>query len=204
MKTDRLFGIVALGLVVAEMLVILGSWMVSAVLPDLPIRSLISMEGVRWLFGAFTDCVATPLLVWLIVLAMAWGSLKQSGLIRAVNDVCRGQSLSYRERIGLTIVAGELMVAVAIMLIFTCLPHALLLNAMGHLYPSAFSASLVPYSALVIMCCAFTYGATSGRFDSVATAYQSLVNGLSLFAPLVPLYLLLVMVASSIRFVFSY
>lgn len=200
MKTDRLTGLLALCLFDLELLLILGSWMVEAAAPEWGVRSLISYDGVRWLLGSFADTVSTPLLVWLVVVAVACGAAKESGLAHVVRH---RRPLQYRERLGLGLVASELVLMVVVMVLLTCLPHALLLNTTGHLYPGPFTESLVPLAAFTLLVCALSYGATSGRLSSLAQLSRALTSGLRLFAPAFPVYLLLMQLIGSIKFILS-
>lgn len=201
MKSRSLLAWVALTLFALELLVILGSWIVAAAWPELPCRSLISMDGVRWLFGSFTESMATPLLVWLVVWAIACGALAESGLWLALKRLAKGQPLAYRERLGVSIAVAELLLALLITTLLTCIPHALLLNAMGHLYPSAFSESIIPFSAFSAVVCSLTYGGISGQLATVSAAYQALTTGIHRFAPLFPLYILIMQLLAALNFV---
>lgn len=202
-RTDRVFGLVALVLAAAELLVVLGSWVVAAAWPELPVRSLISFDGVRWLFGSFVGCVCTPWLVWLVVAAIGCGAVEASGLAGALRRRWHGGRLSYRERTGLVVVAVEWGIGALLLVTFTCLPHALLLNAMGHLYPSAFSASVVPAAAFALLVGALSYGATSGTLPTVASAYGAMTRGLARFAPLFPVYVLVMHLVGMVGYVFG-
>ena len=51
---------------------IIGAWIVSAVFPEYQIRSVLGNDGIRWLLGHFTDNLCTPLLVWIVLLALAF------------------------------------------------------------------------------------------------------------------------------------
>lgn len=196
----RWLALVAVALAAMELLVVLGSWMVAAAWPELPVRSLISLDGVRWLFGAFVSSVSTPLLVWLVVLSMGAGAVADSGLASAIRRRAKGERLAYRERTGLALVAAEWGVAALLLVLMTCLPHALLLNAMGHLYPSAFSASAVPVLAFALLTGALTYGAASGTLATLSSAYHAATAGLSRFAPVFPVYVLAAHLAATLRY----
>ena len=65
-KTSRL-GVFMLLLLIAEAVLILLSWILSAMRVD-GVRSLLSGEGVRWFFGNFTSMVASPWLAWLMLM----------------------------------------------------------------------------------------------------------------------------------------
>ena len=79
--------------------------------------------------------------------------------------------------------------------------YAVLLSASGLLWPSPFSASLVPIVAFGVLMAAIIHGVIAGSFQSLADVYGALVYGLRQCAPLLPLYILLVQFLESLRFV---
>lgn len=170
---------IALALVLAQLLLMLGSWLWSAALPLSGVRSMLSGEGIRWFLGHFAEIVGSPVLVWLLLLAMAYGAVVRS----------RGVSVVF------------LVIYVVIVLLLTVVPHAVLLSASGLLWPSPFSASLVPLAAFGILMAAIIHGVIAGSFQSLADVYGALVYGLRQCAPLLPLYILLVQFLESLRFV---
>ena len=54
-RAKAIYGLAVFLLVTAHGLVLFLSWLIKAVRPDWPLRPLLSEEGVRWLFGHFTD-----------------------------------------------------------------------------------------------------------------------------------------------------
>ncbi len=69
----RLLPVTAGVLVLAQLLLMLVSWIWSAAVPASGVRSMLSSEGIRWFFGHFAEMLATPLLVWILLLAAAYG-----------------------------------------------------------------------------------------------------------------------------------
>ena len=61
-KRIQLLGTLCFVLVIAEVLLVIVSWLLSAAMME-GVRSLLSSEGVRWFFGSFTMIVASPLLM---------------------------------------------------------------------------------------------------------------------------------------------
>lgn len=177
-------------LVAAQVLVFILSWLVNAVWPELRLRPLLSEEGTRWLFGHFAANLLSPLLVWLLLASCALSAWEASGLPRALRRVRQWASMTYRERLALRSVLGECLVAVAVMLLLTVPSHAVLLNVSGGLFPSSFSACLVPVCCLVALMAALTYAIVSGEAKASATIYQVLAGGRR-FYWILPLYILL-------------
>ena len=184
---------IVLTLAVGELLLVLGSWILSAALPMSGIRSMLSGEGIRFFLGHFADLLATPLLVWLLLLAMAYGVVLRSGIFNG--------SRSFRtSRARLT----ALLFAVAylaVVLLMTLVPHAVLLSASGTLWPSPFSASLVPLIAFGLAMVAAVYGIVAGTITSLTDIYESFVDGLRRAAVLLPICLLLVLIYESLCFI---
>ena len=178
---------IALTLAVGELLLVLGSWILSAALPMSGIRSILSGEGIRFFLGHFADLLATPLLVWLLLLAMAYGVVLRSGVISGA----RSFRSSRARLIALLFAAAYL----AVVMLMALVPHAVLLSASGTLWPSPFSASLVPLTAFGLAMVAAVYGIVAGTITSLADIYESFVDGLRRAAAL------LVLICESLRFI---
>ncbi len=215
MRMKSKLGWTVLVLVTAQLALILLSWLITAAFPELPIRSLLSSEGVRWFFGSFTANQLTPLLAWFITTAMAVGACvrsrlwaafctKMSGLLHRRDSTDGRQGLHYRERIGLRLALAEFMVYVVIMLLLTVVPHAILLSVTGELFPSAFSSSLIPSLSFVLIVMSLSYGVASGTVDSVARMHRVLVGGLEAGARIVPAYVIGVQLYMSLLYVFMW
>lgn len=215
MRMKSKLGWTVLVLVTAQLALILLSWLITAAFPELPIRSLLSSEGVRWFFGSFTANQLTPLLAWFITAAMAVGACvrsrlwaafctKMSGLLHRRDSTDGRQGLHYRERIGLRLALAEFMVYVIIMLLLTVVPHAILLSVTGELFPSAFSSSLIPSLSFVLIVMSLSYGVASGTVDSVARMHRVLVGGLEAGARIVPAYVIGVQLYMSLLYVFMW
>lgn len=215
MRMKSKLGWTVLVLVTAQLALILLSWLITAAFPELPIRSLLSSEGVRWFFGSFTANQLTPLLAWFITAAMAVGACvrsrlwaafctKMSGLLHRRDSTDGRQGLHYRERIGLRLALAEFMVYVVIMLLLTVVPHAILLSVTGELFPSAFSSSLIPSLSFVFIVMSLSYGVASGTVDSVARMHRVLVGGLEAGVRIVPAYVIGVQLYMSLLYVFMW
>lgn len=181
-------------LVVAESLLVLVSWVLSATLTGC-VRSLLSSEGIRWFLGSFVSMLSRPGLVWLLLLSMACGSLWRSGLL----TVCMAD---YRQRLAFRVVMVVVVLYLALILTLTAIPHAILLSATGCLFPSAFSRALVPILSFGVVVASLTFGLMSGRFQHLSDALYSLSYGIAESAPLFVLYVLFVQFLNSLAFVF--
>ena len=186
---------IALTLVVVQLLIMLVSWLLSAAFPTSGIRSLLSSEGLRWLMGHFSQLLATSLLAWLLLCAMAWGCLLHSGLlVRPTN--CRERRAQLMALLLLAVIVG-------VMLLLIVVPHAVLLSAVGGLWPSPFSASLVPVVAFSITLVSAFYGLVSGRFENISAVYDAVLLGIRQGAPLFLFYVLVIQIYESFMFVLS-
>ena len=188
------FGVLMLLLLIAEVVLILLSWILSAMRVD-GVRSMLSGEGVRWFFGNFASMVASPWLAWLLLLLVALGCLQKSGLIRQPHT-------SYRDRMALRLTFVFLVLYVGVCFSLTAVPHAVLLSSTGSLFPSPFSRSIIPILSFGIILVSVSFGSVSGRFQTLADVLDALSFGCRKGAPLFIFYILLIQLYESLRFVF--
>ena len=196
-RIRHLFANVILLLIVAELLLVFASWLWAATTTTEGMRSLISEEGVRWLFGNFTDILSGPWLVHLLLLSMAGGNLWRSGLLRM-------SSKSYRGRLAIRLTIITFLLFVVVLLLLIAVPHAILLSATGAVFPSPFSRAIVPLFSLGVVLVSTVHGWASGRYVSFADIVGSWSYGISQAAPLFVLYVLLMQLYKSLLFVFLY
>lgn len=189
----------ALVLLLAELVLILLSWILFAIGEE-EVRSLLSSEGIRWFVGGFTTMVSSPLLVWLIILLMAFGAFLKSGLI-SLTDA--SYQMTYRDKTALRVAIVFLLAYIAVILLLTVIPHAILLSATGALFPSPFSRSIVPLTAFGIALVSIIYGIMSGRLRDIKDILDALSFGISKGAPVFVLYILIIQFVRSMLFVFS-
>ena len=134
-RAKAIYGLAVFLLVTAHGLVLFLSWLIKAVRPDWPLRPLLSEEGVRWLFGHFTDNLLSPLLVRLLLGLCAVSALRGSHLPGAIRRLRSWPTMAYRERLALRSVLFEVVLVAAVLILLTVPSHAILLNVSGSLYP---------------------------------------------------------------------
>ena len=192
MKT-KLLGYVVTLLIVAQLLLVLLSWLLSSMMLE-GVRSLLSSEAIRWFMGQFSEILLSPLLIWLLLLAMSVGTLRQSRILsRAVN---------YRERMSQRFALLLLVGYVVVILLLTAVPHAILLSSTGLLFPSPFSRALVPIIAFGIWLVSVVYGFAVKTLGSFADVCQAMQKGIAWWSPLLIIYVFFMQFYESLRFVF--
>ena len=198
-RTGKYIARLALVLGVFQLIAVLGSWIFKAVNPELPIRSLLSAEGIRWMVGSIGDNLAGRGLVWLLLGSMAFGSVKFCGIL----DVPRKwKAMSFWDRFGLMVALAELLVIVVLTLLLTVLPHAVLLGVTGNLYPSSFSKSLFFIVCLSVCLISVSFGVVSSRLRSLEEVCDCLVAGIAYTLPLWLIYVLAIELYASLQFIF--
>ena len=133
---------------VLQVLLVLASWLVTAVMPEISVRSLLSPEGIRWFFGHFTENMAQPLLVWIVLLYVAFNAYRRAGLQHAMSLLLKGERLMLRQRSALWLVLIVVGAIVAVIMMLIVLPNPLLASVTGSLFPSSFSSAFIPIVAL--------------------------------------------------------
>ena len=200
---NKICGIISLALVLMQLTLIIASWIITAAMPELPMRSLPSAEGIRWLFGHFPDNISSPVLVDIILLSVAIGAMISSGLAECLVGLLHHRKARYVERVGLWAVAVELAMAVIVVILLTAVPHAILLSVTGHLFPSSFSQSLIPIISLTILVCSITFGIVSGKFSTLGMVYEAMTCGLARYLWIIPVYIFAMELLYSFFFVFE-
>ena len=190
----RLIALACVAFGVAELLLVILSWLLSATRLE-GVRSLISSEGIRWFVGEFTYTLASPLLVWLLLALVALGCLQRSGLMS------RGRG--YRDRVALRVSLSFIIIYVVIICLLTLMPHAILLSITGSLFPSAFSRALVPIICFGVGVLSISFGMVSGRLHTLTDILDALTFGLQQGAPLIILYIMFFQFYASLLFVFG-
>ena len=185
----------------SQIMLFLVSWLITAASPEINVHSLLGSEGLRWFFGHFVSNVSTPPLVWIIILSMAYGVLRESKIIDTV--LMKKHLWTYRQRFALKIVLAELVVFLAVIISLAFIPHAELLSATGRLFPSPFSHSLIPNIGLALIVVAISFGLLVGIFRSVSDVIKSLVRGIGKSASLILLYIIGAELFYSIDYVFG-
>ena len=189
-RTGKYVARLALALGVLQLVAVLGSWIFKAVNPELPIRSLLSSEGIRWMVGHFGDNLAGRGLVWLLLGSMAYGSVRFCGIL----DVPRKwKAMSFWDHFGLMVALAELLVIVVLML---------LLTVTGNLYPSSFSKSFFLMVCLSVYFISVAFGVVSSRLRSLEEVCDCLVAGIVYTLPLWLIYILAIELYASLRFIF--
>lgn len=182
-------------LALAQIVLVLLSWLITAAMPEAFPRSMLSPEGIRWFFGSFTENMESPWLVGLLLICIAWGTLQTSGLLHFDRTI-------YRHRNALRLVLIELVLFVAVILLLTVVPHAILLNVMGGIEASSFSRSILPYICFAIIVMSLSFGAVSNRLQGIEAMGESLSEGIRMAAPYYVIYILANQLYSSIEYLF--
>lgn len=182
-------------LALAQIVLVLLSWLITAAMPEAFPRSMLSPEGIRWFFGSFTENMESPWLVGLLLICIAWGTLQTSGLLHFDRTI-------YRHRNALRLVLIELVLFVAVILLLTVVPHAILLNVMGGIEASSFSRSILPFICFAVIVMSLSYGAVSNRLQGIEAMGESLSEGIRMAAPYFVIYILANQLYSSIEYLF--
>ncbi|UKK49837.1 AbgT family transporter [Prevotella sp. E13-17] len=192
--TNKIIGALLVFLCTLELVLILTSWFMSAIEVE-GIRSLLSAEGVRWFLGSFVDGLQNEELIWGLLLSIAWGCVKNSGVYQHHHDIRHDGAF----RIVLFI-----DVLYILFILYLSIPsHAILRSATGELWPSAFSRAIVPMLAFILSLSCVIYGLITKKFTSVASVVEAMGDGVKTIAPYMVLYVFAMQLINSFRYVIS-
>lgn len=196
--TRHLATYAAVAVCALQLLLLLLSWLVTAAWPELPLRSLLGSEGIRWMLGRLPTEVAKSGIVSLLLLCMAVGAARKSGLSGCMKATRR---YDYRSRMAFRLVVAGAVLSLVGLLFLTAVPHAILLSVSGEVFPSNFSQNIVPCLSSVITLLSLTYGLVSGRLRTLADCFHAVCFGFQCLAHLIVLYLLAASLFRSLCFV---
>lgn len=190
-----------LTLVLLQTAVILGSWLWTAAVPATTLRSLLSSGGIRWFFGTFVDNLSYPILVWIVLCDIAVGCCVSSGLWSSLVDLSMKKRLEPQQVSGLRVAAGLTVVELAVVVLLIFPTRAILLSSTGHLFPSSFSAAIVPIVAFMTVTTAIAYGLFSGQLHNFQDVFHSVCQGTHLLKAVLAVYVLGMELICSVSYV---
>lgn len=186
---------ICLFVVSLEVAAITISWIVSSIDPMGALRNPFLGEFVRWMFRNMMSLMASNWLVALLLVSMALGSVRGSGLYHTVRKLFTRKTLpkhdlQYRELMGLRLAVVVSVFFFIILVVLTMLPEALLLSATGELFPSPFSSAVVPALCLWLISVSLLFGIVKGSYRSLTDVFSCFFDGISRSAPLIVLLML--------------
>lgn len=197
----RTCAIFAFILIVLQTILIFGSWIVSAAIPDSQIRPLIGAGGLRWFFSSFTEDMASPILVYIILITLTVNVFINSGM-RELFSLKR--KMNMQKKFALNVVLVELCTFIVLIVLLTAIPHAVLLSVTGELYPSSFSKGLIPMLCFIVTILSTSYGLVSGSLRGVYDIWNSITTGINFLPAVCFVYILLFQFVSSLSYVLGY
>lgn len=197
----RTCAIFAFILIVLQTILIFSSWIVSAAIPDSQIRPLIGAGGLRWFFSSFTEDMASPILVYIILITLTVNVFINSGMCELFS--LKGK-MNMQKKFALNVVLVELCTFIVLIVLLTAIPHAVLLSVTGELYPSSFSKGLIPMLCFIVTILSTSYGLVSGSLRGVYDIWNSITTGINFLPAVCFVYILLFQFVSSLSYVLGY
>lgn len=197
----RACAIFAFILIVLQTILIFGSWIVSAAIPDSQIRPLIGAGGLRWFFSSFTEDMASPILVYIILITLTVNVFINSGMCELFS---LKRKMNMQKKLALNVVLVELCTFIVLIVLLTAMPHAVLLSVTGELFPSSFSKGLIPMLCFIVTILSISYGLVSGCIKGVYDIWDSMTTGVNFLPAVCFVYILLLQFVSSLSYVIGY
>lgn len=198
-NSNKTYSIIAVSLIAIQIILVLYSWIYSAVCIDSEVRSLLSGEGIRWLALNYADFISSPVLLWILIMAITYSAVKRSGLIKAI---CNIRKITYLERIGLSFSAVLFFIYWSLVFYLSFTSDAVLLSVTGGIFPSPLTSAFIPILSLSAIMCSIIHGYTSRNFSTTNDFFESLYSGIRNSAPLILLYILCALTYCSAYYMF--
>lgn len=165
-----------LGTLLAGLLLMIGSWIGS--LCDLPVRSMLSAEGIRWILQNLLPNVEASPWFTFFILVVGLGVLRESGLVPACRQLLwrwhRSPVLSRKRRQALFLAGLSLLFYLLLIGWATFSRYEILLGVTGTLERSPFLAGWPLLLAIALGLPGGIYGLASGKFQGLLDLICSL------------------------------
>ncbi len=198
MNRPKFFVITTLSLCTVQTLLILVSWIVSAIFPAYGFNSLLSGSGIRWLLTRWLDNGCSETIAWFLFGSFFVGAFVWSGLPKKITSF---RSCGYDERFAVMMFFFVMIAGVALCLFFALSPHSPLLGVTGTLVPGPFLRASFFLLGGALFGGSVIFSVLSGKIRSWEDAACALVCGLKAVAPLTVVLFLLKMTVEMALFV---
>jgi p-aminobenzoyl-glutamate transporter AbgT len=199
MNKSKIFVLSTISLCVLQVLIILLSWIISAIFPAHGFHSLLSDSGIRWLLSRYINNGYSDFLIWFLFCSSFIGTFIWSKLPKKIISF---KSCDYNERFAIRVFFCELAIGIFICLLLALYPHSSLLGITGKLFPGPFIMGISFILGITILGGSVTFLMLSGKLKTYEDASKALLFGIKAVAPLVVIFFLLKETLEMIRFVF--
>lgn len=194
----------------AEVLVVVGSWLLAALFPGRSIRSLLDSAGLRWLLGTYRENVSGDIPFYIFLAAFSVGMFVCSGLGGMINRLLRKRKqtsaspAAYYERRAVGVFVSMIVLSVALCALFALWPHSLLLDINGTIFSPLYlrAASIIIVVAVSISGCAAEI--LCNRTDPMRSIAHALTAGMRVVVPFLLLYYLIAGLVRSVLYAVSF
>ena len=165
-------------LLLAQVAVVLVSWLLTAMMPTSSYHTLLSGEGVRWMFRSFSKTASSPLVTIVLFWWIAAKILNDSGYLKGHSAL-----------MSVVLLAAVCAMFVACLLLLPYEGHAggLLLSATGGLRSSPLAMAMPYLLPLLLSAVAIIYGFSTRKWRVISDPFVALTG-----KSLLPLILIIV------------
>lgn len=188
-------------LVAVYLIIVFGTWIGFAA--GFPIRTILSAEGIRWLFLNNAKIFLVPSQVYLILFISVVGAFKRSGLDEFVVKYFRNGKMTYRQKVAFICMNIYVLVYMTVFIGLIVPPHAILLSATGSLMSSPFISGFIPAFTLCLHSASIIYGGISNRLRNMHECLSVLYWGIARYAIWIIIYFTVILTWETICYSFS-
>ncbi|MCM1108119.1 MAG: AbgT family transporter [Clostridium sp.] len=201
-KNEQISAAILIALLLLLGITFVGSWIGSAA--GWPLRSLLSAEGLRWLFARAPGLTARSGVVMLWLLLTAWGALSYVGLPAVLGALFCRRPVSQRQRHAFGMSAAVLAAWAGLLVMWGVPPHGVLLSATGRLWPSPLVNGLLPAIAVGLIAVALCYGLLGNTISTRREMIRLFSHGVSGHAQWLWLYVVASFLWVCVRYILGF
>ncbi len=185
-------------LCVAQVLVILFSWIASVLMPELGLNSLLNGSGIRWLLSTYSDNLSSGWFICFLLASMSLGTFFWSGLPQKIISF---NKCTYNEKFGTLVFFFGNIVALIVCAVLAFWPDSPLLNVSGELFPGPYLKAVLLILGSSIFVGSVSFALLCNKLERYEDSEQILIYGIQKVVPLVVIYFLLKELVAMMQFV---
>ena len=188
-------------LVAVYLVIVFATWVGFAA--GFPIRTILSIAGIRWFFLNNAQIFLSSAQVYLILFISVIGAFQRSGLDEFFVKYFRNGKMTYRQKVAFICMNIYVLVYMGVLIGLIIPPHAILLSATGSLMSSPFISGFIPAFTLCLHSASIIYGSISNRLRNMYECLSVLYWGIARYAIWIIIYFTVILTWETICYSFS-
>lgn len=199
MNKSKYFVLTTIALCSIQIIIIILSWIITAIFPEHGFNSLLSGSGLRWLLSKYINNEYSNFCIWFLFFSFFVGTFIWSKLPKKIISYSQ---CDYNDKFAIKVFFFEIAIGIILCLTLVLYPNSSFLGISGNLFPGPFASASFFIIGMAFFIGSTSYLILSERLKTYKEAERLLVFGIQAVAPLIVIIFLLKKTLEIIKFVF--